>query len=459
MTLTRRNIGRGGFALAVGLLIAVTAIKYFAKAQTPSRLGELTRTAFLRWRPQVLALDNGTDIYQAFAYPNPPIMALILKPFMHLPPLVGAMTWFTLKVFLAGLILVWALRLLGQSKMPEWAKCVAIALSLHPILGDLAHGNVNLFIGFLVIAMLELFRRRRDTLAGITLALAIACKVTPALFVPYFLWKRAWRALAGTMLGLVVWLAVVPGVALGHHTNLTLLSSWFEQMVKPFLIDGKVTTEHPNQSLPGLTYRLLCAEPSFLEYDDEDGRPVAADFHNIAALPPSTVKLITQGCMAFFALAVVALCRWPTHRAEVPRAGPAFAAECGFVLMGMLLFSERTWKHHAVTLIVPMAVLLWAVSVPGACSVRGRWLMRAFLGGVVLLLWGPALMGPESQDVALVYGAYTAAYLALAGAMLLVLWRVRKMHNLPDGAVPQWAVLSGNAACSRLTIWPFASRI
>ena len=33
--------------------------------------------------------------------------------------------------------------------------------------------------------------------AGCVLGLAIACKVTPALFVPYLAWKRSWKALAG----------------------------------------------------------------------------------------------------------------------------------------------------------------------------------------------------------------------------------------------------------------------
>src|SRR5947208_13826 len=55
-----------------------------------------TRSAFLRWRQQVLEMDDGVDIFNRHNYPNPPIMAIILEPLMELPPLAGALTWFYL---------------------------------------------------------------------------------------------------------------------------------------------------------------------------------------------------------------------------------------------------------------------------------------------------------------------------------------------------------------------------
>ena len=42
------------------------------------------------------------------------------------------------------------------------------------------------------------FTRGWDIAAGLSLALGIACKVTPALFLPYLVWKRAWKTLAAT---------------------------------------------------------------------------------------------------------------------------------------------------------------------------------------------------------------------------------------------------------------------
>ena len=139
-----------------------------------------------------------------------------------------------------------------------------------------------------------------DYLSRATIALAIACKVTPALFIPYFLWKRAWKTLAGIVFGLFLFLFLVPSLFLGVGRNFELLRSWTDQMVTPYLVKGVVTSEHQNQSLPGFLYRIATANPSFLA--DENG-PVRYD--NVLTLDPATVKWILKGCMLGFAGLIV----------------------------------------------------------------------------------------------------------------------------------------------------------
>src|SRR5437667_265371 len=133
--------------------------------------------------------------------------------------------------------LAWIFRLVEtpEQPFPPWAKAVTVLLSLRPITGDLSHGNVNLYILLLVAACLFAFQHRRDWLAGVLLALGIACKVTPALFIPYFVWKRAWKTLAGCAIGLLLFLIVIPGLRLGFERNLTLLGRWTNNMVAPFV--------------------------------------------------------------------------------------------------------------------------------------------------------------------------------------------------------------------------------
>ena len=115
---------RAAFAAVLAAAVLVTGARYLSKASKPSELGTYTRTAFLRWRPQVLAIETGTDIYRAFAYPNPPVMALVLRPFYALPPLPGAMAWFALKAALAAAMVVLAFRLIESDgpPMPDAAK-------------------------------------------------------------------------------------------------------------------------------------------------------------------------------------------------------------------------------------------------------------------------------------------------------------------------------------------------
>src|SRR5262249_39689626 len=102
------------------------------------------------------------------------------------------------------------------------------------------------------------------------------------------------------------------------------------------------------------------------------------------------------------------------------RAGPAFAAECSLILLGMLLFSERTWKHHATTLFLPMLVLVTAAGA-GDLSRPWRRFFLTVLAAAATLVVIPSLAGGEFQNLALVYGAYCAAFGLLTMGILGVL--------------------------------------
>jgi hypothetical protein len=281
----------------------------------------------------------------------------------------------------------------------------------------LTHGNVNLFILFLIVAALFAFTRGKDRLAGLLLALSIACKVTPALFVPYLLWKRAWRTLAATAAGLVLFLFVVPALRFGWQQNQTYLTTWYKVMVHPYVVEGKVTSEHQNQSLPGLATRLLTKAPSFTVWQKDHYEPV--EYHNIAELSPGTLKWLLKGCMGLFALAVIWRCRTPLAERRDWR----WAAEFGIVMLGMLIFSERTWKHHAVTLLVPFAVLSYVLATQ-ALSKLTRGYVIGTLVAVALLMLSTSTGVFDSQDrfgkVAQAYGAYVWAFFLLAAALFVV---------------------------------------
>jgi hypothetical protein len=412
------------FIAGLFVFLVVLGVRYGPKA-----LDE--RSAFSRWRSQLQQLGK-VDISERFNYPNPPVMAVLLEPLAKLPPLVGAFAWFYIKAGLALLSLYWVFRLVEspEAPFPPWAKCIVVLLSLKPVLDDLNHGNVNLFILFLVVAALTAYRHRRDFLGGNLLALAIACKVTPALFIPYFVWKRSWKMLAGCVAGLMLflWPGVVPAVRLGFQGNQQQLLSWYRGMVHPFVVEGKVTSEHINQSLPGLVSRLATSSPSFVVYENDVETPRRYD--NLLTLSPTQAKWLVKGCMALFALAVVCWCRTSTEQ----RHGWSLAAEFALVVLGMLLFSERTWKHHCVTLVLPFAVVVYYLA---QCK-AGTWLRGGVAGSLVVVLGLMLLTGlsggrdrvsvadaPGLSKMALVYGAYTAAWLVLLADLLLILRRGR----------------------------------
>jgi alpha-1,2-mannosyltransferase len=425
------------FVLGLLVLFMALSAQYTAKVLSD-------RSAYMRWREQLLALDHGENIYDIYTYPNPPVMALVLRPLAHIEPaFVGALLWYYLKAGMALASLYWVFRLVQGNgpAFPPWAKALVVLLSLRPIMGDLIHGNVNLFILFLVMAGLYAFHKGRSARGGLLLALAIACKVTPALFVPYLVWKRAWKALAGCAVGLVLFLWVVPSCYFGWEKNQELLTSWTRQMIVPFLVHGEVTSSHENQSLPGVAARLLTHSPSFLEYDPEPPHsPRPKRFDNLLDLSPAAAGWLVKGAELLFVGLVIWRCRKPL----AARGGWRLAAEFSIIVLGMLLFSERTWKHHCVTLMLPFAVLCYYLS---TCRPRG-WIRGYLIGtliAVALLMASTSSVSSEKgtasqfgqawevvSKTAQVYGVYVWSYVLLLVALVVVLGRPEE----EDAAAP-----------------------
>lgn len=407
------------FLVGLSLLFVVLSVQYTFKILDSDRDN---RSAFLRWRDQILDVQNGVNIYERYNYPNPPIMFLILEPLAFLPPAVGALAWFYLKIGMAVLAILWAFRLVEDRDrpFPPWGKALAVLLSLRPIMGDLSHGNVNIFIAFLVLGVLSAYQRRQDFGAGLLLALAITCKITPALFVPYFLWKRSWTLLAGCLVGIVLFFGVVPSVFLGAARNQEFLATWFDRMVRPYVLEGEVTSDHNNQSLPGLVHRLLTLNPSFTALVDDQYVPT--EYHNILNLESALAGWIVKAVELLFVVLVLWSCRTPT----LPRQSWRLAAEFSLVLLGMLLFSERTWKHHCVTLVLPFALVSYYLS----AMQPPRWLRNYLFGtlALVVLLMLSTSSGlfdrlDRGAKLAQTYGAYVWAYVVLMVALVVLLRR------------------------------------
>lgn len=422
-------MGKSEASLAIAAFLA-TAL--FIGAYYIGIKGE-RRSAFNRWRPILHQLAYGEDIYLRHAFPTPPIMALVLYPFALLPGKWGMSAWFIFKVGLTVLVLRWTIEMTksAHSPRPAWLVLAALALAIRPVAGDLLHGNVNLWVLFCVVWSFRLFRHRKDWQSGVVLALAAASKVTPMLLIGYFAWKRCWIVVAGAAAGLVLWLVVVPSCALGPTRNLTLLQSWAQMIVYPYLVEGQVETEHVNQSLPGLVYRLTTAGTAI---EAEGARP--AVFINIANLDRHQAR-VALGVLSFACLSLVLyLCRTST----VDRADRRLFHELSLVLIAMLLLSERSWKHHYVTL-VPVYFSL----------ATAAWQLRATEPRRAATLWASILFsalamsatskdivdfcfGDGVSDLAEAYGAYTWAAVALAFGCASILWRPATTQAGPPSA-------------------------
>jgi alpha-1,2-mannosyltransferase len=131
----------------------------------------------------------------------------------------------------------------------------AACLLLEPVRGTLDLGQVNLLLLGLVAA--DCLLPRTPWPRGLLIGLAAAVKLTPAVFVLFFLARRRWRP----ALTAVATFAVCGGIgwALAPQDSHRF---WFDAMLDPQRVGGLAYAG--NQSLRGLLFRLGVGEPVWL---------------------------------------------------------------------------------------------------------------------------------------------------------------------------------------------------
>ncbi len=381
------------------------------------------RSAFIRWRPQVLQFWRGVNIYEKMMFPNPPIMPITLYPLMMLPPLQGALAWYALKVWLTAVSVWLCFKMVSSDDrvLSSWVQGGILLLSSRPILGDLHHGNNNLLIMFLILACLQAWRQGYDLLAGLILALAISYKVTPALFLLYFAYRRSWRTIWAAAAGMALFLVIVPSLVIGPEFNWICLQTWWKRILGPFIEDGVISQQEINQSMVGVLTRLLTdSRMGSGRYD------VHLDV-NLASWPPGVVSLILKGLSVGLMGMLAWLCRTKVERRDDPR----LLGEFSLVVLTMLFVSERSWKHHYVTMLLPYTYLMYRVGLQSVAPRVRATLAAALLLSMVLMAttsseMGGLFAGRQGHKLAQGYGMFLWAGVVLYAATAWRVWAERR---------------------------------
>ncbi len=294
---------------------------------------------------------------------------------------------------------------------------------------DLTHGNVNILIFFLVVAGLWAFTQAHDARAGLAVALATAFKVTPALLIPYFAYKRQWRVLAGSLIGLVLFLLVLPAFVLGPVRNVELLTAWAELMIAPYAIFGAVKhTIQINQSLPGVFLRLFTESPGI----EIGGNTTIAV--NWMALDPAVARWVLKGLL----LAIVGWLAWICRTPAADRGDWRLTCEYGLVLIAMLFVSERTWKGHYVTMALPFSCVVAHLALRVRAPAMRRYLTATLVAAFLLMAstspdltdWIANGMGHKYAEA---YGMFFLSALVIFAALSAILRR--SQHPCPGSSL------------------------
>lgn len=274
------------------------------------------------WEAAYLWLHGG-DPYQSLItspgpFNYPPSSAWFLIWWGVLPLSTAYVVWnlVSLGLFLVSLWLI--LRLV--SRKVTWPMLlVAIFLFTLPFFPEkfnLGNGQNNNFLLAFILFSFWLYQRKRRQLCALLLAFTIGIKLTPAIFLLYFLVKRDWRQLllVGTWLGVLLILALV--VLPGDPGKLYFGDIFW----RGFAGEGKAV--YYQQSLTGMLSR------SFPGMD----------------LTP---------WYAFLGGGLLLVSINALRRASLP---PALAIIASLNLM----LHPLTWQHHYVFAVIPL-IVLWMV--------------------------------------------------------------------------------------------------
>ena len=428
--------------------------------------------AVARWRQAVYALWDGQNIYRSYVqahddpdavwmHPNMPITVIALTPLALLPvPLMAAaLNVCKALVLLATILMAARIAAHGRRRIPDWVLGLGLLWVILLIVGDIQHGNTNVFVLGAITLHVWLYRRGRDLGAGAALAAAICLKMTPALFALYWLYQRNWKLLAGLVAAMLLLGVVIPAVALGPAHYATLTATWCENLIGPGLVKGSWYPIHINQSLSGVFSRYFFSPPDpngniFWNPDDAPydlGVPHPdSEWITLVGLSPATAKRVLR----IGQLAIVALLAWAIGWRKLPRDDGRRALHYGLIVIGILLLNQRTWDHHAPILLLANVAIWQAI----AFGRFGRKLRRAAVGLMVAagpLVW---LTGTEIFKLAArltgrstkvgdhwadVFDAYGPTFyhfvLLLAAATMLCL----AMKKSPDPYAPRRQTLRG----------------
>ncbi len=405
------------FTVVAVLFILAQAIPFYRK---PPDISE--------WETVYLAgahrLVGGGNLYnQSEGYLYPPFPAFCAVPFAYLNPAVGRCVWYAVNVLALWLLVVCAWKIAGGGDLQgplarrtdQLAWWLGLACGFRYVLDGLAHQQIDVVLGALLMSGCWFITRSRPIAAATLLGLAAGMKCTPLLFCGYFLWRGYWRA--------ALWLV---GVAVGVNLLPNLVSTpaggglWLGEWLTSYLLPTQASQYYVgiwgsdpvyNQSLSGACYRFFVTDYSW----------TATGWHFVQrsdAPSPETLRRLLYAVEAGLCLLVLWAVGRPTRKPSAESPGPQpsrVSLEISSVLVMMLLLSPMSSKPHFCTLLLPGFCLARL-----AFQEKRRWLgLVVFLAVAAGMVSIKDLWGNSFATWALWWGSVTWSTLALLWGCVL----------------------------------------
>lgn len=308
-----------------------------------------------------------------FTYP--PLAAILFTPFawMSMSAASTAITVTTLVLLMVSTVVVLNVMNIGStsSAMPDpgWLNRIFIAaglvaaatMYLEPIKNNFNYGQINVVLMTMVI--LDCLLPRTPWPRGVLVGLAIAVKLTPAVFLLYFLAKRDRGAIVAALISFTSATALVCAIAPRESWQY-----WTQTLVHTNRIGDP--SLNSNQNIAGILARAhVHGAPNFIVW-------------------------------FLGSVALLVLVWWVVRRTLLARQEP-LALVC--VALFGLLVSPVSWSHHWVW-VVPAII---AMTIIGFRR-RNLWLLLSSATGALLFWWRPwrVLKNDPGLAIQMVGGSY-----------------------------------------------------
>ena len=259
---------------------------------------------------------------------GPPLLYVLFIPLTYLSFRTAAIVWLVLSVGTWFGSVVMIRRLLGLGKDCAFSLLVLVmALNFEPMSTHYVLGQDTALTFLLILSSIVAFRSGHRLVGALAFSGAVLLKLTPVIFLGYFLLKRQYRDLAWALAGVAATAALslaLCGLELNHRC--------FCEILPGGVALGGMLPE--NQSICGFLQRL-----SAMLGMGEQGLIVSRVVSQVLGLVLVAVSGVVMGRKA-------------------PQTGRSLAFEISAVLILICLITPITWAHHMVYMFLPFVALL-----------------------------------------------------------------------------------------------------
>ena len=126
-------------------------------------------------------------------YQNPPLFAILLSPLTVLPWNKFMLFWLGFNQLLLILAVVLVISELKEYNLWAILSLILLCFMYGPIIANTHYGNSNVIIWVCTISAWWLFRRNHQIACGIVISVGFLIKLSPAVLIGYFLFRRSYR--------------------------------------------------------------------------------------------------------------------------------------------------------------------------------------------------------------------------------------------------------------------------